>query len=58
MIKKLDSDIENELQKFYYEKRDQVYLCLERKHAGFKKSLEKRRSIKYQCFRELHHQVL
>ena len=46
VIKKLDSDIEKELQKFDYEKRDQVYLGLERKHSDFKKSLEKRYSIK------------
>ena len=30
VIKKLDSDIENELQNFGYESRDQVYLGLER----------------------------
>ena len=51
VIKKLDSDIENELQNFGYENRDQVYLGLERKHTGFKKSSEKRRSKKWQRFR-------
>ena len=58
VIKKLDSDIENELQNFGYENRDQLYLRLERKHTGFKKSLEKRRSKKCQHFRGLHHQEL
>ena len=58
VIKKLDSDIENELRNFGYESRDQVYLGLERKHTDFKKSLEKRRSKKWQRFRELHHQEL
>ena len=41
VIKKLDSDIENELRNFGYESRDQVYLGLEQKHTDFKKSLEK-----------------
>ena len=54
----MDSDIENELQNFGYESRDQVYLGLERKHTDFKKSLEKRRSKKWQLFREVHHQEL
>ena len=58
MIKKLDSDIENELRNFGYESKDQVYLGLERKHTSFKKSLEKRCSKKWQRFRELHHQEL
>ena len=44
VIKKLDSDIENELQNSGYENRDQVYLGLGRKHTGFNKILEKRRS--------------
>ena len=57
-IKKLDSDIENELRNFAHKCKDQVYLGLERKHAGFKKSLEKRRSKKWQRFRELYHQEL
>ena len=56
VIKKLDSDIENELRNFGYESRDQVYLGLERKHTGFKKGLQKSRSKKWQRFRELHHQ--
>ena len=38
VIKKLDSDIENELRNFGYESRDQVYLGLERKHTDFKKT--------------------
>ena len=58
VIKKLDSDIENELRNFGFKSRDQVYLGLERKHTDFKKSLEKRRSKKWQRFRELHHQEL
>ena len=67
VTKNLDSDIENELQNFGYENRDQVdlglqrkhtdfNLHLQRKHAGFKKSSEKRRSKKWQRFRELYHQ--
>ena len=39
MIKKLDSDIENELRDFGYESRGQGYLGLERKHTGFKKNV-------------------
>ena len=58
VIKKLHSDIENELRNFGYDSRDQVYLGLEQKHTDFKKSLEKRRSKKWQRFRELHHQEL
>ena len=58
MIRKLDSDIENELRNFGNKNRDQVYLGLERKHTGFKKSLGKRRSKKWQRFRELHHQEI
>ena len=54
----MDSDIENELQNFGYDNRDQVYLGLERKHTDFKKSLEKGHSKKWQRFRELHHQEL
>ena len=50
VIKKLNSDIENELQNFGYENRDQVYLGLEQKHTSFKKSSEKRRSKKWQRF--------
>ena len=58
VMKKLDSDIKNELRNFGYESKDQVYLGLERKHTDSKKSLEKRRSKKWQGFRELHHQEL
>ena len=58
VIKKLHSHIENELRNFGYDSRDQVYLGLEQKHTDFKKSLEKRRSKKWQRFRELHHQEL
>ena len=58
VIKKLDSDIENELRNFGYESRAQVYLGLERKHTDFKKSLEKLSSKKWQRFRELHHQEI
>ena len=58
VIKKLNSDIENELRNFGCESRDQVYLDLEQKHTDFKKSLEKRCSKKWQRFRELHHQEL
>ena len=54
----MDSDIETELRNFGYESRDQVYLGLERKHTDFKKSSEKRRSKKWQRFRELLHQEL
>ena len=58
VIKKLDSDIGNELRNFGYECRDQVYLGLERKHTDFKNSLAKRCSKKWQRFQELHHQEL
>ena len=67
VIKNLDSDIEKELQNVGYEISfmtfgneisDQVYLGLQQKHTALKKSLEKRRSKKWQRFRELHHQEL